>query len=94
MRKTLPVTEIIDSANFILATSKGESGAALRAGVVSFAGQLIMKANAYVGFRYLSTEDVPEGEKPGIIFDESDRRAHQYPDTTRIAYYTDPKLSR
>lgn len=65
----------------------------MRKGIISLMADLLTGAGAYAGFRYLTAGDVPEGEKPGIIFDESDQRAHQYPDPTRIAYYTHRKLN-
>lgn len=52
-----------------------------------FVSSLLLESNNYRGFRYLHQEEVPEGHLPGIIFDASEDRQHQYPDDSRISFY-------
>lgn len=93
MRKKIDVARVIELANTLNATSKGPAGYALRTGSNSLASTIMSECDVYAGFRYLAKDEVPAGELPGIIFDESPARAHEYPDATRISYYTSRKLN-
>lgn len=60
---------------------------------------ILMASNVYAGFGYYKAEELPKGEKPGIIPDgnpdypENSNCRHVFPDETRIFFYADRKLT-
>lgn len=91
-RKTIPVLTIVEKANHFLAESTGEFGSHRRLGVCSFVESILHMTDQYNGFGFLDADNVPHGEKPGIIWGfnpegERDNNYNVYPDETRRVYY-------
>lgn len=91
MRKTVDVAFLLAKVNWINSTSK--VAAPVRSGMNSLLETVLHEAGVYQGFSYLYEHEVPKGEKPGIIFDESPAHAHQYPDNTRVRYSVHPSIA-
>jgi len=53
---------------------------------------VLHNANAYAGFAYLNSDEVPEGQLPGTVVNERGERT--FPDDTRRHYYTALSLGR
>jgi hypothetical protein len=84
-RTTVDVSYIKDRANhFFRETADNQLES--RSTLFCFVSTILMDANAYKGFSYLRAQDVPSGHSFGIIFDESEKREHVYPDTTRVHF--------
>jgi hypothetical protein len=88
-KKTVHLRALIDRVNARneLSLGSGEVERARRDGWNSFLENVLSDADAYAGFGYLRSGEVPPGVEPGIIFDESEERAHQYPDPSRKRYF-------
>jgi hypothetical protein len=84
--KTIKIERLKDQANAVFRESKHDYAMQRRA-LQCFVENLLMQHNAYKGFRYLSESDVPPSNSFGIIFDESEKREHAYPDPSRISFY-------
>jgi hypothetical protein len=84
-RKTIDVAVLIEECNRLCREST--CSPEHRLGVCSFLEWVMMRQNVYVGFGYLSQSEVPKGELPGIIRDESPEHNHQFPDESRRFYY-------
>jgi hypothetical protein len=52
-----------------------------------FVAHLLMGANAYNGFRYLTTADLDGEKTPGIVANRYGEGKHDFPDESRIAFY-------
>jgi len=83
--KTIKIETIKASANALFRGSADEM-AAQRAAVQYFVGDLLMKANAYKGFRYLEANDVAPGKSIGLIRTTEPDGSHTFPDDSRIAF--------
>lgn len=89
-RKTIAVAEFVEMINRCLKNSICDGD--IRSGMISAVEQVLHKTGNYKGFRYLLQDEVPEGERPGIIY-EGDMPA-SYPDrfdvrktdSTRISF--------
>ena len=84
-RKTFNVEEFRISVNKMLAESKTKRE--YRIGMYITLENLLFETGNYHGYNHLRQSDVPAGELPGIIFDESENRDHKYPDDSRRVYY-------
>lgn len=65
----------------------------VREGMNSILEDILHSTGNYEGFSYLDQREVPSGHLPGIIFDESEERNHQFPDDTRRTYFTSGKIA-
>ena len=83
-RKTIPVDALVAAANRMLAAR--EPTAQERASVCSVLESVLMEADAYRGFRYLSSDELPEGV-PGFRLDPEAEFGRVIPDDTRRRYY-------
>ena len=63
-RKTYDVEAIREESNRLLACSYGTPD--YRLGVSTMVEWILMRSDNYKGFRYLTSDEVPKGEKPGI----------------------------
>lgn len=66
-RKTVKVDDLVEQANQMLrvSTCKPE----VRQGIINFLEHFLWETGNYKGFRYLLQEEVPEGEKPGVVYE-------------------------
>ena len=90
MRKTFSVNELRIRVNTMLATSiGGTAGKHRREGMQNILEQILMDADQYRGFRYLSANEVPPGELPGIVRQENGQPVVPFesPDESRVEYY-------
>jgi hypothetical protein len=87
-RKTIDVLFLLDKVNDRnrLSTCPAD----IREGWNSLLEEVLHSTGNYAGFGYLSANDVPEGEKPGISHDGD--FTPRFPDETRRVYYTSPSL--
>jgi len=87
-RKTVKVEELKQHINNILATSVDSKyvNSYSRFALCSLIEKVLMDTGNYKGFWSLRPYEVPSGQKPGIIFDESSARNHIYPDDSRRRY--------
>jgi hypothetical protein len=91
-RKTFNVKDVVEVVNATLADSYGNSE--YRNGVRALCEHILHASGNYKGFRYLSVNDVPKGERPGINISPIDgQHLESYDarfvdtDSTRVAYY-------
>jgi hypothetical protein len=84
-RKTISVEKMKDSINLMLATNT--CSPEVRRGMASVLESVLGSTGNYKGYWMLRPDEVPPGQKPGIIFDESKAGNHQYPDDSRRRYY-------
>jgi hypothetical protein len=91
-RKTIDLTSLIETVNYRNRNSK--VAPEVREGWNSLLESALHGAGVYSGFNYLREKDVPEGEKPGIVFDHSVSKDHQFPDPSRRFYNVHPKLQK
>ncbi|MBW2636013.1 MAG: hypothetical protein JRC86_00555 [Deltaproteobacteria bacterium] len=86
MRKTLKVKDLIDKVN--CRNRHSTTTPEKRAGWNSILEAILLETGTYAGFGYLLRNEVPDGEKPGIIPDPTERGTnHEFPDETRRKYY-------
>ena len=84
--KTIKLDAIKAAANQTLADSVNEY-ATQRNAIHFFVADLLMKANAYKGFRYLEAKDVAPGQTIGLIRNPDNAAGpHTFPDDSRIAF--------
>ena len=83
-RKTIPVKEVLLNANEMLKSST--SSPDLRRGIMILVETILHNTDMYAGYRYLSTNEVPAGQLPGIVTGEDG--THTFPDATRVSYYS------
>lgn len=77
-RKTVPVTTIVEKANYFLANSKPEQKCA-RESVANFVEVLLLNVESYAGFSYLPAAGVNyEGIQRGERFKARDESRRQY----------------
>ena len=92
MRKTVRITDMIDNVNRKNENSTCSSD--VRRGWNGLLADVLHATGMYAGFGYLREGHVPEGHKPGIIFDSSPEHKHEYPDESRVFYYYSRKLGK
>ena len=84
--KTLKIETIKANANQMFRDSVDEYAVQRRA-VHCFVAYLLMKADAYKGFRYLESKDVAPGQTIGLIRNaDNPAGPHTFPDDSRIAF--------
>ena len=81
-KKTVKVKDLVDLVNS--KNRKSTCSAEKRAGWNAFLENVLYETGNYEGFAYLSQSDVPEGQEPGIVWVDSERR---FPDETRRVYF-------
>lgn len=91
-KKTFFVMDLIDAVN--TANRQGKQTPEQRQGHNSLLEKVLHDTGNYSGFSYLGQSEVPAGEKPGIIFDQSEARDHEYPDDSRRVYLVALRLRR
>lgn len=84
-RATVKIETIKANANQTFRDSVDEFATQRRA-IQYFVGDLLMKANAYKGFRYLEASDVEPGKSIGLIRASEPGGQHTFPDDSRIAF--------
>ena len=84
MKKTFKVSDLKKNVNSMLAGSTCSAG--IRDGMATVLGEVLHATGNYAGFGYLTQEQVPTGEKPGIIRGEEPNE-NQFPDDSRRFYY-------
>lgn len=83
-RKTVSVDALVSAANRMLAAR--DPSRQERASVCAVLESVLMEADAYRGFRYLSDDELPEGV-PGFRLDPAAEFGRVIPDDTRRRYY-------
>lgn len=88
-RKTIKVETVRDECNRLLASEYGTPD--YRLGISVALEWLLMLSGNYNGFKYLTKDEVPENEKPGIVWEE-DQQGRPAPnftvaDETRRRYF-------
>jgi len=86
MRTTIKLADLLDTVN--RRNRESTCSAATRRGWNSLLEAMLHAADAYKGFGYLYADHVPEGEKPGIIWEKDGPGKHAFPDGTRRVYYS------
>ena len=89
MRKTVRLADVAEKVN--ARNRKSTCSAEVRDGWNSVLEDMLMEADAYLGFQYLEAEDVPDGHLPGIVRDGNG--AAEYPDGSRVRYIISSSLS-
>ena len=90
-RKTINVLKVLEKANHYLRHSQARSPEgvaemeARRRGVASLLEGVLWETGNYEGFNYLSEGEVPTGELPGIVRNET--YPHEFPDESRRVYF-------
>ena len=82
-RKTFKVQELIDLVNYRNKNSKSTRD--FRNGANAVLEIVLEESGNYNGFRYLTQDEVPEGELCGVILSEEE--GNQFPDTSRRFYF-------
>jgi len=88
-RKTVHLRELVTWVNERNRTST--CPADVREGWNALTNSFLMQADAYAGFGYLRADELTgdaKGQPAGIIFDPSGENRHEYPDETRIRFFT------
>ena len=97
-RKTIEVETLKNIVNEVLATSTDEYGATrgYRQGMMNLLEEVLHDTGNYKGYRNLMLKDVPAGEKPGIMVNETGLIEHTpievrfdkaTTDNTRVHYF-------
>ena len=84
-RKTIAVSEVVSSVNFLLANSDADLSE-LRQGAINVLESILHKTGNYRGFRYLT--EVADG-KPGVNYVTSNGSLVPHPDYTKRFADTD-----
>ena len=90
--KTYRITDMIDKVNQRNQFSTCSSE--IRLGWNCMLADILHDNNVYAGFRYLYEYDVPQGQKPGIIFDANGPGQHLFPDESRKFFHYSHKLRK
>lgn len=88
-RKTVNVEKVINAINHFNCISKNVSPD-VRNGKNSVAAFILHEVGAYAGFGYLTADDVPAGEAPGVATerDADGNERKIFPDESRVMWYT------
>lgn len=87
-KRTQHLQAAVDMANRMLADST--CSAETRRGIIALTDSMLFAAGQYRGFSYLTQNEVPEGQEPGIRRhpdSTTDVAWNEYPDETRRHYY-------
>jgi hypothetical protein len=85
MAKSIKIDALKSTANKLFRDSVNDHSKE-REAVHYFVADLLMKADAYKGFSYLSQSQVPDGHTFGIVRDPTGGTAHKFPDPSRIEF--------
>lgn len=86
-RKTLRLRELVEWVNERNTTSTCEH--AVRQGWNALVNSMLMAADAYAGFSYLTAGELrgnATGQSPGIVPDTTGYDRHSFPDESRIRF--------
>lgn len=83
-RKTFRITDMIDKVN--KRNKEGKHAPELRHGWNSLLESMLHDAGCYSGFGYYTADQVPAGQKPGLIKGAT-LAENQFPDESRRFYY-------
>ena len=83
-KKTVSLRYVVERANKMFLNSKNDAVAERRA-VLGFVSDLLMEADVYKGFGYLTEDMVPVGCTFGVIHKEAGK--HEFPDSSRVFFY-------
>jgi hypothetical protein len=93
IRKTFQIAPILESVNHFFKESENGFGGSpeRRQGHIDVIAHILFSAGCYGGFQYLTQDEVPAGELPGIRFsgDTSDipkEELFKDTDSTRVRY--------
>lgn len=67
-RKTVKVETVVGYVNSMLQHSFGSCTTDERMGMIDVLEQILHDTGNYKGYRYLTQDEVPAGEKPGIYY--------------------------
>ena len=89
-RKTVNVSTLLDMVNDMIATSTCSADG--RAGMAAVLNRVLHETGNYRGFRYLSIQEVPCNNAPGIVYGEHGEmlpfeERFKHTDRTRVKYY-------
>lgn len=88
-RKTIGIETFLAKINYSLATHTG--GVEYGEGLVAALEEALRLADRYRGFRYLEQHEVPEGQLPGIYWEEGQQGRQEAvflnTNPTRVQYY-------
>jgi len=87
MRKTAEIHDLIDIVNH--RNRHSTCPPTVREGWNDFLKDILNRADVYGGYRYLSVNEVPVGQLPGI---KGETGAYEFPDNTRIQFFIHHKL--
>jgi hypothetical protein len=82
MRKTIKVVELVELVNQRNRVSTCAAG--IRAGWNAILEEVLHKTDGYNGYRYLSAGEVPKGQAPGILPEDT---GFIFPDESRRNYF-------
>ena len=86
MAKTVKIETIKANANQTFKASD-DTMATQRRAIHYFVADLLMKADAYKGFRYLEAHDMEAGKSIGLVRNADNAAGpHTFPDDSRIAF--------
>ena len=84
MKKTFKVADLVEIVNGRNKFFGGDKGT--RRGANSLLESVLHSTDNYAGFRYLCSNELPEGVEPGIIYGKNDE-GNVFPDQSRVHYY-------
>ena len=88
LRKTISLRDLVEWVNERNRTSTCDPK--VREGWNALANAFLMAADAYIGFGYLTADELggeAVGEPPGIVPDDTGNNQHEFPDETRIKFF-------
>jgi hypothetical protein len=89
-RKTIRVDKLVEEINQKLCNSSCEPN--IRIGMIIILEDILHATNNYYGYRYLVNNEVPSGQKPGVIhFDKGSKEETEFPDRSRRRYFLKEK---
>lgn len=83
-KKTISVETLLENVNAMLKTSTCSRD--IRLGMCSVLEDVLHSTNNYNGFMLLTSDEVPDGENPGIIRGETTDK-NTFPDDSRRQYF-------
>lgn len=83
-KKTVSLRFVVERANKMFLNSKNDAVAERRA-LLSFVSDLLMDADVYNGFGFLTEDMVPTGTTFGVIHKPEGK--HEFPDSSRVFLY-------
>lgn len=86
-RKTIEIEPMIAFANgFLASPDPYQQNQQMRAGVIAALEFALLKANRYMGYRYLTQDELTPKDKPGVRFENTPDRYMEDTDPSRRCY--------